>query len=88
MKFVWIFSVFLCVIIVSSVGAYRILGVFPVTAYSHYVLGSRLMKGLAEKGHDVTIIAPFKDNDPPRLYREIVLEEVLEQSKGKKFHGN
>lgn len=66
----------------SNAGAYRILGIFPVPAYSHYSLGSRLMKGLAEKGHDVTFIAPFKEKNSPKSYREIVLTELVEKSEG------
>lgn len=66
----------------GNVDAYRILGIFPAPAYSHYALGSRLMKALAEKGHDVTFIAPFKEKNPPKFYREIVLTEIIEQAEG------
>lgn len=74
----------------SCVSNYRILGVFPVPGRSHYFLGSRLMKGLALAGHDVTIIAPFKDNGIQHLpkngsYREIVVEELDEAQKKRKY---
>ncbi|KAJ8954694.1 hypothetical protein NQ318_011387 [Aromia moschata] len=39
----------------------RILGVFPFPVKSHYILGNALMRGLAEAGHDVTMISPFED---------------------------
>lgn len=74
--------VFIIVLCVCSTEAYKILGIFPTDAPSHYVLGSRLMKALAEKGHEVSIIAPFKEKNPPRGYREITTSGFLERNKG------
>lgn len=82
MKIVLCVALILLGLVASGNGAYRILGVFPAPAYSHYALGSRLMKALAEKGHDVTMISPFKEKSPPKFYREIVLEEILKESEG------
>lgn len=70
---------------------YRILGVFPVPDRSHFFLGDTLMKALAEAGHDVTMIAPFKSDELPSFskngsYREIVLEG-LEESQRKSEYG-
>ncbi|XP_018579880.1 UDP-glucuronosyltransferase 2B10 [Anoplophora glabripennis] len=61
----------------------RILGVFPFGAPSHYILGSTLMKGLAEAGHDVTIISPFKEKNPPKggKWTEIILDDLMEPLK-------
>lgn len=55
----------------------RILGVFPMIAKSHYILGSALMRGLAEKGHDITMISPFGEKTKPKngTYRDIILSE-------------
>lgn len=73
-----------CVFLVAlQVDAYRILGVFPTPSFSHFVLGSRLMKALAENGHDVTMISPYKEKKSLKNYREIVLEEVFKKSEGK-----
>lgn len=63
--------------------AYRILGVFTFASYSHYALGSRLMKELAERGHDVTIITPFLEKNPPKYYKEIYLEGLAEEAESK-----
>ena len=41
--------------------AYRILGVLHTEGRSHFITGSALMEGLAEAGHDVTVISPFPD---------------------------
>lgn len=80
-----------CLSSVCLVKSYRILGVFPVPTRSHYFLGSALMKALAEVGHDVTIIAPFKDDQLPSLskngsYREITLDGIEEAQKKSKSH--
>ncbi|XP_018579875.1 UDP-glucuronosyltransferase 2B15-like [Anoplophora glabripennis] len=73
------FLVLFLTIIGKNEGA-RILGVFPFFAPSHYILGSTLMKGLAEAGHDVTIISPFKEKNPPKggKWTEIIVENTLE----------
>lgn len=62
----------------------RILGVFPFTAYSHYILGNRFFTALAEKGHDVTIITPYREKSPPKNYREIYLDGAVAKMQGKK----
>jgi hypothetical protein len=69
----------LCILDVAH--SARILGVFPVASPSHYILGNSLLKGLAEKGHDVTIVSPYDDEDPPRngSYRSIVLTGNAEE---------
>nr|QIK00363.1 UDP-glycosyltransferase [Xylotrechus quadripes] len=66
----------------------RILGVFPFAATSHYTLGNSLMKGLAAAGHDVTMISPFEENNPPKngSYRNIVLTGFAEDFE--KFRAN
>ncbi|KAG5880367.1 hypothetical protein JTB14_029493 [Gonioctena quinquepunctata] len=58
----------------------RILGVFPVPATSHYILENALMRGLAEAGHDVTLISAFSEKNPPKngSWREIILEGLVE----------
>lgn len=75
-----VFITVMCVL--CSIEAYKILGVFPADSRSHYVLGSRLMKALAEKGHDVTIVAPYTEKNPPKGYREIKLQGYRERNAG------
>ncbi|KAJ3642483.1 hypothetical protein Zmor_025265 [Zophobas morio] len=76
-----VFSFLLLVIISHDSKCAKILGVFPVPARSHYILGNSLMKGLAEGGHEVTIIAPFVDKNLPKngSYKQIELTEVAEE---------
>jgi hypothetical protein len=66
--------------ILNGTHSARILGIFPMGAPSHYILGNSLLKGLAEKGHDVTMVSPFTEKNPPKngSYRDIVLTGFLE----------
>lgn len=46
----------LCIILIwlGNAHGYNILGVFHTGGKSHYIVGSALMKGLAEAGHNVS----------------------------------
>lgn len=61
----------------------RILAIFPSSSKSHYFVGVSLMKGLAEKGHDITLIAPFKEKHPITNLKTIHLKEVFDYYEGK-----
>lgn len=61
--------------------SYKILGIFHTSSKSHYIAGSALMKGLAEKGHDVTVISPFPQKKPIKNFRDVPvvgIEKVIE----------
>lgn len=64
----------LTVLFASCVQSYKILGVFPFPSRSHYHVGHSLMKGLAEDGHEVTVVSAFIQNRPIENYKEILLE--------------
>ncbi|KAF2895932.1 hypothetical protein ILUMI_10246 [Ignelater luminosus] len=72
--------VLICVAIIyflnSSDGA-RILGIFPLTTYSHFILGHTLMKELASRGHEVTVMSPYPQKTPIENYKDIDLSEML-----------
>ncbi|XP_062550717.1 UDP-glycosyltransferase UGT5-like [Armigeres subalbatus] len=67
-----------CAWIISNqdVHSAKILGVFPTTAKSHYIVGSSLMKALASKGHEVTVISPFPQQKPLKNYRDITTTKI------------
>uniref|UniRef100_A0A182NHH7 Uncharacterized protein n=1 Tax=Anopheles dirus TaxID=7168 RepID=A0A182NHH7_9DIPT len=76
--------------------AYRILCIYPSSGRSHVIVGQALMKGLAERGHDVTMVSPFKLSKPVPNYREIVVQkedlgqmsrEFLQKSSGNSISG-
>lgn len=75
------FQIFL-IVCVHEINCGKILGIFPTPARSHYILANTLMRALAEKGHDVTLISPFKDQNSTKLknYRKIHLTGI-EKSK-------
>lgn len=64
-----------------TVIAYKFLGVLPIPSKSHYYIGHNLLKGLAEEGHDVTVITPFKEKNPIPNYKEVFLEHSWIESR-------
>ncbi|KAK5642052.1 hypothetical protein RI129_008219 [Pyrocoelia pectoralis] len=72
---------FLCTFICLTNGA-RILGVFQMPSYSHYQLGDRILKELAARGHEVTIISPFQEKEKIKNFRTIVIENPFEALAG------
>lgn len=55
---------------------------FPTPSKSHYFVGISLMKGLAEKGHEVTLLAPFEEKQPIKNLKTIHLKEVFDYYEG------
>lgn len=76
---------FFVILLVYNAQSAKILGVFPVPAPSHYILGSALMRALAEKGHDVTVINPYGEKQPPKngKYRDVLLTGFKEMAESK-----
>lgn len=79
--------VLLLIASVSVCHGARVLGVFPVPGISHYILGRELMKGLADAGHDVTMISPFEEKEVPRngSYKSVVLTGFYEDFQSKRL---
>jgi hypothetical protein len=71
----------LVLLVINGVQSAKILGVFPMSARSHYILGSSLMRELAERGHDVTVVSPFGEENPPKKgsYRDVILTGFVEE---------
>lgn len=65
------------VLVCCNVESYRILGIFPHTAKSHDYVFNSLMKGLAERGHDVTVISHFPNKNLQDNYTHISLRGSL-----------
>ncbi|XP_046736273.1 UDP-glucosyltransferase 2-like [Diprion similis] len=63
---------FVIMVTISPDEAYRILGVFPLLAKSHYLMCEQLMKGLAKRGHVVDVVSPFPLKKPFPNYNEII----------------
>lgn len=58
--------------------AARILSVFPVVCKSHFVAGEALSVGLAEAGHQVTLVSPFDHKSPVDRLETVQLVRLLE----------
>ncbi|XP_036346705.1 UDP-glucosyltransferase 2-like, partial [Rhagoletis pomonella] len=72
----------LCCTLVQASNSLKILGLFPHPGYSHFRFFHPIMRGLAEKGHDVTVISHFPDENPPQQYRDLPLtgQKILTNS--------
>ncbi|CAG9858747.1 unnamed protein product [Phyllotreta striolata] len=75
-----LFIVLTVALYIEEIDNSKILGIFPLAAKSHYTLGNSLMRGLAEAGHDVTMMSPHNDENPVEngTYRNIVLTGFAE----------
>ncbi|KAJ9601569.1 hypothetical protein L9F63_000312, partial [Diploptera punctata] len=70
-------------LVVSSLNvamAANILSFFPVHPESHRIVKSALMTELASRGHNVTIVSPYEENNALPNYEEIIIKEVLQLS--------
>lgn len=55
----------------STANGANILGVFPINGRSHWVVYEALMKALAARGHNVTVITSFPQKTPMANYTDI-----------------
>ncbi|XP_050298920.1 UDP-glycosyltransferase UGT5-like isoform X2 [Anthonomus grandis grandis] len=71
----------ICLLLAYNVQSYKILGLFPMAGISHHILATKLMEGLAEAGHEVTMVSPYPAKNLPKhwKYRDIVLDGVAEK---------
>jgi len=60
---------------VNSGSSSNILAFLPSKARSHYGAFEPLLKELAEKGHNMTVLSPFSMKTPPPSYHHIQVED-------------
>ncbi|CAG9861072.1 unnamed protein product [Phyllotreta striolata] len=66
------------ILILSSYGeCYKYLGVFPIPIKSHMMVFSGVLRELARKGHEVTVVSVFPEENAPDNYRNIDLSGYL-----------
>lgn len=58
---------------IVSNSSYNILGIFPMTGKSHILFFQPILKGLAEKGHNVTVLSHFPLKENLETYKDIVI---------------
>lgn len=67
----------LCTItFIDSTESLKILGLFPHPGLSHFHFFHPIMRGLAEKGHDVTVISHFPDKNASQNYKDVPLSKM------------
>lgn len=80
-------TLFLAVSVICSRSAKsaRILGISHMAAYSHYRLSNTIFKGLAARGHEVTVITPYTDdeNTSVNTLKQVILTGVIEELEGR-----
>lgn len=63
--------------------ALRILGLFPHPAISHFRFFEPILRGLADAGHDMTVVGLFKYENAPANYKDISMPgEILTNAIG------
>lgn len=75
--------VLLTIVSINNAIAFKILGVFPTMAKSHFIVGNALMEGLAKQGHEVTMLSAFKPKTIVGNYTHIECSGIYEHLKGK-----
>ncbi|XP_023297572.1 UDP-glycosyltransferase UGT5-like [Lucilia cuprina] len=68
----------------------KILGLFPHPGVSHFHFFHPILRGLAERGHEVTVVSHFPDKSPPIGYQDVPLtgRDTLTNSVDLKFFEN
>ncbi|KAF5304917.1 hypothetical protein FQR65_LT00801 [Abscondita terminalis] len=64
-------------IIITNGYCARILGIFNIPSQSHHILGEILLKALAAKGHQVTMLSPFPSKITPPNYEQILTPDLV-----------
>ncbi|KAG4074841.1 hypothetical protein HA402_009266 [Bradysia odoriphaga] len=63
----------LIVALVRYASGYKILGLFPHPATSHFNMFQPILHELANKGHEVTVVSHFPHPNPPINYKDLTL---------------
>lgn len=56
-----------------KVRGYKILGIFPFEGKSHYIIFEDLMKQLAYRGHNITVLSHFPQITPIKNFKDVSL---------------
>lgn len=57
--------------------AAQILAIFPVHSKSHHSINQPIVRGLVQRGHNITVISPFISNTRSLNYKEIFMKNDL-----------
>lgn len=76
LRMIILFAIFICSRISLS-ESYNILGVFPVRAYSHFVILNSISQELAKRGHNVTVYSRYLKSYEEGTYKHVELEDCF-----------
>lgn len=71
--FIVLFCAYQLLNLSPTINGLRVLGIFPHPGVSHFQFFQPIMRGLAEKGHNVTVISHFPEKNPPSNYKDLRL---------------
>lgn len=66
----------LMLMLAVSANSLKILGIFPHPGMSHFHFFHPIMRGLADAGHDVTVVSHFPDKNSPENYVDMQLTKT------------
>ncbi|KAH8329472.1 hypothetical protein KR074_011519 [Drosophila pseudoananassae] len=69
-------SISLCELGVNAGGSLKVLGLFPHPGVSHFHFFHPIMEGLAEAGHEVSVVSHFPNKNPVARYKDFTLSGV------------
>lgn len=69
----FVISVLLITMVIPPSSHLRILGLFPHPGLSHFNFFHPIMLGLADAGHDVTVVSHFSDLHAPANYKNVII---------------
>ena len=62
----------------------NILAVLPIQSTSHMTVNKAIVIELANRGHNVTVVSAYPEENPPPNYKDIVLKKMsVEELMGK-----
>lgn len=79
MKFLGCAIVILCLVQLKPIQCAKILGFFATVSRSHFIVQEPVMRELARRGHQVTVVSLFKQSgEPLENYRYIEISDFIE----------
>jgi glucuronosyltransferase len=69
-------AVFVVLTSLTGCNGARVLGLFPLSSPSHAAVNHALVKELARRGHQVTVVSPFPQKIPIANYTDIATEKL------------
>ncbi len=68
-----VLSILVMTMVIPQSSSLRVLGLFPHPGISHFNFFHPIMLGLAEVGHDVTVVSHFPYDRAPSNYKDLII---------------